>query len=293
MTTGKAQLKFIISMLIFGSIGLFVKAINIPSSVIVLMRAIIGSLFLAIVFVVRKQPLNRKAVLNNLPILGLSGLVLGTNWAFLFEAYRYTTVSAATLLYYSAPVVVFLLSFIIFKEKVGWSKIAGIAAAVIGMIIVNGVGLGGSNPRLGLICGVISALLYAALMLLNKFIKNLSGLESTLAQLIIAAFVMMLYVLLRKENIWSFESGLEIFLLIAVGILHTGIGCYLYFSSMQELSGQTIAVLSYIDPVSALFFSAMFLSERLSAMQMLGALLILGGTAFSQLYKQNSARNKC
>lgn len=280
----KSQFKFIISMFIFGSIGLFVKAINMPSSIIVLMRAIIGSLFLALVVTIRKQPINRKSIVNNLPILALSGLIMGAGWVFLFESYRYTTVSAATLLYYCAPIIVFLLSSIIFKEPLTWSKILGIVAAIIGMVIVNGFGIGGSNPYLGLIFGIVAALLYAALMILNKFIKNLSGLESTLVQLIVAAFVMIVYVLLRHEVKWSFSSGLEIFLLIVLGVLHTGIACYLYFSSMQELPGQTIAMLSYIDPVSALLFSAIFLNERLSLLQILGTFLILGGTAFSQLY---------
>ena len=280
----KAQFKLIISMFIFGSIGLFVKAINMPSSIIVLMRAIIGSLFLALVVAIRKQPINRKSIVNNLPILALSGLIMGASWAFLFETYRCTTVSVATLLYYCAPIIVFLLSPIIFKEPLTWSKILGITSAIIGMVIVNGFGIEGNNPHLGLICGIVSALLYAALMILNKFVKNLSGLESTLAQLIVAAFVMTVYVLLRHEVKWSFSSGLEIFLLIVLGVLHTGIAYYLYFSSMQKLPGQTIAMLSYIDPVSALLFCAIFLNERLSLLQILGTLLILGGTAFSQLY---------
>ena len=279
------QLKFIIAMLIFGSLGLFVRAINMPSSVIVLMRTIIGSLFLALVILIRKRPINRKLILSNFPILALSGLVLGAGWVFLFETYRYTTVSTATLLYYCAPIIVFLLSPVIFKERLTWNKTLGIVAAIIGMSIVNGFGLGGSNPYLGLICGAFSALLYAMLMILNKFIKNLSGLESTLAQLIIAAFVMTFYVLFSHEYTWPFSNGLEIFLLMTLGILHTGIACYLYFSSMRELPGQTIALLSYIDPVSALFFSATFLDERLSFPQIVGALLILGGTAFSQLYQ--------
>lgn len=293
MMKEKSEFKFIISMLIFGSIGLFVKAINMPSSVIVLMRAIIGSLFLILVIITRKQFINRKKILNNLPVLMLSGFVLGAGWVFLFEAYRYTTVSGATLLYYCAPIIVFLLSPILFKESLTWSKIVGIVVAIIGMLIVNGLGIGGSNPYLGLICRVLSALFYATLMILNKFIKNLSGLESTLVQLMIASFVMTVYVLLRHENKWSFNSGMEMFLLITVGILHTGVACYLYFSSIQKLPGQTIAVLSYIDPVSALFFSALFLGERLSLLQILGAFLVLGGTAFSQFYiNQGRAQNQ-
>ena len=292
MFKGKPQINFIISMFIFGSIGLFVKAINMSSWVIVLMRTIIGSLFLVLVFLVRKQPINKESIQNNLLILVLSGLVLGAGWVFLFETYRYTTVSSATLIYYSTPILVFLLSSLIFKEPLTWSKIVGIVAAIIGMVIINGFGIGGSNPYLGLIYGIVSALLYAALIILNKFIKDLSGPESTLAQLIIAAVVMTIYVLFRHEAELSFNSGTEIFLLMTLGILHTGIACSLYFSSIQKLPGQTIAVFSYIDPVSALFFSAIFLNERLSLIQILGALLILGGTAFSQLYNQKSIPNE-
>lgn len=284
MVNRKSQIKFITAMLIFGSIGLFIKAINLPTPVIVLMRTVIGSLFLSIVLLLRKQRISAKLILCNLPILTLCGLVLGGSWVFLFEAYRHTTVGAATLIYYCAPIVVILLSPLILKEKLTWSKIAGVVAAIIGMVIINGKGTGGSNPSLGLTCGLISALLYAALIIFNKFIKNLSGLESTLAQLIVAAFIMIIYVLLTQDDILTFTSGAEVLLLLTLGIVHTGIACYLYFSSIQELSGQTIALLSYIDPVSALFFSAVFLNEKLTAFQIFGALLILGGTAFGQIY---------
>lgn len=284
MRRKKPQLYFIISMLIFGSIGLFVKKISMASWLIVLMRTIIGSIFLIFVLIIGKQPINKASIKNNFSILLLSGLVLGAGWVSLFETYNHTTVSTATLIYYSAPIIVFLLSPVVFKESLNLSKTIGIMAAIIGMILVNGFGIEGSNSHLGLIYGIISALLYATLMILKKFIKDLSGLESTLAQLIIAALVMIIYALYKNEINWSFNNRMEIFSLLILGIFHTGIACYLYFSSMKKLPGQTVAILSYIDPVSALFFSAIFLNERLAPIQILGAFLILGGTAFSQLY---------
>lgn len=285
MSNKKSQIKFIIAMLIFGSIGLFVKAVNLPSDVIVLMRTIVGSIFIALVMLIGRQRINKKGIISNLPVLILSGLVLGGNWAFLFEAYKYTTVSVATLIYYCAPIIVFLLSPIIFRERLTIGKVIGVILAIVGMGIINGIGIGGSNPSLGLICGIVSAALYATLMIVNKFIKDLSGLEVTLSQLIVAAIVMLIYVLIVHKGMVSFGDGKEIALLITVGIVHTGIACYLYFSSMQNLPSQSIAMLSYIDPVSALFFSGIFLGERLSALQLIGAFLILGGTAFSQIYK--------
>ena len=110
----KAKTSVMLAMLMFGSIGLFVRGIALPSSVIALVRGFIGCLFLVTAGVVMKMPVNLKAIRRSwLPLL-LSGAAIGFNWIFLFEAYRYTTVSCATLSYYFAPV--FVLSLIHISE---------------------------------------------------------------------------------------------------------------------------------------------------------------------------------
>ncbi|MHC1746823.1 MAG: DMT family transporter [Cellulosilyticaceae bacterium] len=281
------EIKLVIAMLIFGSIGIFVKNIELPSTVIVLWRTIIGCIFLAGVLLVKREPMDRNGILKNIPQLVVAGIVLGGGWAFLFEAYRYATVSTATLLYYCAPIVVFLLSPFIFKEKISFSQVIGITGAIIGMLIINGTGIKDAASVLGVIYSLIAALLYATLMITNKFIKDLSGLESTFIQLLIASVVMGIYVLMTTGSLWHIPSSDDLMLVLILGIIHTGVACYLYFSSMQKLQGQTISVMSYIDPSSALIFSAIFLDERLSLLQIIGGLLILGGTAFSQLFKFN------
>lgn len=285
MQAVKAELKLIMAMLIFGSIGIFVKAINLPSVEIVLLRTIIGSIFLAIIFLFTGQTMNIKAIIGNLPILIIVGIFLGGNWVFLFKAYNHTTVSIATLLYYSAPIMVFLLSPIIFKEKLTSHKIIGAIITIIGMVVINGINSDGQGLSLGIIYGLLSALFYGLVMITNKFIKNLSGLESSFIQLLIAAIIMIIYTLSTSESALQIPSGYDLIWVVILGVVHTGIACYLYFSSMQELPSQTIAIMSYIDPASALIFSAIFLGERLSMIQILGALMILGGTAYNQLYE--------
>lgn len=281
----KDELKLLLAMLIFGSIGVFVKNINLPSAAIVWWRTIIGGSFLALIFLLTKQPLNIPAIKNNLFLLVAAGAALGGGWALLFESYHLTTVSIGTLLHYTAPAIVFILSPLLFREKMTSNKVVGIVAAILGMIVINGTGTGGTNFSAGVICTLSSALLYALVMILNKYLKGLSGLESTFVQLIVAMLVMAVYTGITTGQLLHRPQGYEIILVAAVGILHTGIGCYIYFSSMQKLPGQTIAIMSYIDPASTLFFSALFLHERLTAFQIFGALLILGGTAFSQLAK--------
>lgn len=281
----KPELNLLVAMLIFGSIGIFVKNINLPSTAIVLWRTIIGSTFLALVFLLTKQPINLQGIKDNLALLIAAGIVLGGGWALLFEAFRLTTVSIAILLHYCAPVVVFILSPILFQEKMTVHKVIGIIAAILGMVIINATGVGGTGFSSGVVCALASAVLHASLMILNKFLKGLSGLESTFFQLIIAMLVMAIYTGITTGRVLHIPTGHDVILVGTVGILHTGIACYIYFSSMQKLPGQTIAIMSYIDPASTLIFSAIFLQERLTILQIVGALLILGGTAFSQLSK--------
>ena len=279
----KAVISFIIAMLIFGSIGIFVKNIELGSASIVLWRTIIGSIFLSMIFVVTKQRINFKGIKKNLIPLVIAGLVLGGEWVFLFEAYTYTTVSTATMIYYCAPLIVFILSPLLFKEKIRLKQVWCIGAAVVGMVLVNGIGAGGLTFSMGVIYALLSAVLYAALMITNKYIDEVTGLESTWCQLIIAAVVMMLYVGFTTGQVFHLPRGNDVWLVLAVGVIHTGIACYLYFSSMQKMPSQSISVLSYIDPCSALIFSMLFLGERMGWMQVLGAILIFGGTLSSQM----------
>jgi hypothetical protein len=66
---------------------------------------------------------------------------------------------------------------------------------------------------------------------------------------------------------------------------HKNIGCYFYFSSIGDLPVQTVSILGYLEPLSALFFAAAFLGESLSYWQWIGAALILGGAAFGELFR--------
>lgn len=278
--------KNIIAMLIFGSVGLFVQAIPMSSSEIVAARTVLGSLFLCGILLIRRQRANWAAVKRNLPMLIVTGIVMGLNWMFLFAAYQYTSVSVATLIYYCAPVIVLLLSPVLLREPLTWPKLVGIAGALIGMVLVNGTQTGGIDPQKGFVCGLLAAIFYAGLILLNKRITNVPATEKTLVQLLSAAVVMGAYVLTTHNGAWELPQGTGLLALLVIGFVHTGIAYLLYISSMSELPGQTVALCSYIDPASALLFSAIFLHEHLTAVQLLGAVLILGGSAFGELYRK-------
>ena len=201
----KAKVNVIAAMLMFGSIGLFVRGIALPSSVIALVRGVIGCFFLVTVGSLMKQPVTWKAVKSNWLVLVLSGAAIGFNWIFLFEAYRYTMVSCATLSYYFAPVFVILVSPVVLGEKLTKRKLCCAAGAVIGMILVSNVLFldQGENGLIGIFFGLMAAVLYASVMILNKFMKGLSGLETTAAQLGVAAVILLPYTLLTSAEPFS------------------------------------------------------------------------------------------
>lgn len=282
------KLRLIATMLIFGSIGVFVKNVHLPSSGIAFLRGMIGSLFLLAfsIFVKQNKP-SWQSIKKNGLLLILSGAAIGFNWIFLFQAYKYTTISNATLSYYFAPVFVMILAPFVLKEKLTPVKVGSIITAMIGLFLVVNIhggstDVGAYQHTIGILYGLSAAALYASAILMNKFIKNLSGFETTLIQLMVASLVLLPYTFFKDQlNLSDLTANSLIFILI-LGVVHTGVAYFLYFTSIQELKGQTIAVLSYIDPISAVLIAAVFLGESMSPIQIAGGVLILGSTYMSE-----------
>ena len=271
------------AMLVFGTIGLFVKNIGFPSSFISFARALTGSIFIALFMLVSGHGLDKKSVLKNLKLLIPSGIAMAFNWICLFEAYRFTGVAVGTLCYYMAPVIVVVLSPVFLKEKLTAINITSVLAAVVGAVLISGVVSGSAKSAKGILLGLAAAALYSTVVMINKFVKNLSPIETTFVQLLTAAVTMIPYILLTEDvTTFVFDRRSVIFTLI-VGVFHTGIVYMIYFSSVQKIPAQTTAVFSYIDPVTAIILSAVVLGERLDAVQLIGTFLILAATLFNEL----------
>lgn len=281
-----AIMKLALAMLIFGSIGVFRRYIPLSSAWMACVRGVIGTLFLVGIVMLSKKRVDQKAVRKNLLPLLISGAAIGVNWILLFEAYRYTTVAVATLCYYMAPVLVILLAPVLLKEKMTVKKSVCAAVAVLGMLFVSGIFEGGATAGgsgSGILFGLGAAMFYATAMLTNKFLKDISAYDKTIVQLGTAAVVVAPYALLTGGvQEFSVLTMPQILLLLAVGIVHTGVAYWLYFGSMDSLSGQTVAVYSYIDPAFAVVLSVLVLKEETGVLGIVGAILILGSTLFSE-----------
>jgi len=280
----KYKIQFVLSMIIFGTMGLVVRYIDLSSSETALLSSSIGCLFLMIVFFMRKKTIPWKLVKANACILFFSGIALGGNWMFLYQAYDHTTLTNATLGYYFAPVFVMILSPVILKEQLPTKKIICIGVAIVGMVMIvgNGVSASGTEDLLGIFFGLLAAACYAALMLLNKFIRLMGRLEITIIQLGITALLLLPYVFFTEGfGIFGVSKSSVPFIII-LGIVNTGIGFWLFFSGMEKLKGQSIAMLSYVDPFVAILISAVILQEHMTIVQMLGGTLLLGSTFISE-----------
>jgi drug/metabolite transporter (DMT)-like permease len=276
-------------MIIFGTMGLVVKYIDLSSSETALLSSSIGCLFLVFVFFIMKKSIQWKLVKVNASTLFLSAVALGGNWVFLYQSYDHTTLANATLGYYFAPVFVMVLSPVVLKELLPIKKIVCIGVAILGMLLIigNGISASGKDDLLGILFGLVAAAFYAALMLLNKFIQNMGMLEITIIQLGTTALLLFPYVLFTEGFGILGVSRSSIPFIILLGVVNTGIGFWLFFSGMLKLKGQSIAMLSYVDPFVAILISAVILQEKMTIIQIIGGTLLLGSTFISEINSMN------
>ena len=283
--SNRSRLMMVASMAIFGTLAPFVRRIGVTSGELALYRALMAAALIGIFLLVTRQKIPFAAIKKEIPLLLLSGMAMGFNWILLFQAYKYTTVSVATLSYYFAPVIVTILCPIIFRERLTKKQIICFVMSTLGLVLITGIGdLTGANSHLtGILFGLGAASLYATVIMLNKFIKNVEGIHRTFLQFLAAIVVLVPYVTLTSGFNLGVMDGAGWLCLLVVGFIHTGITYCLYFSSLKDIPGQKAAILSYIDPLIAVIISVTILGESMNLVQIVGGALILGFTLWNEL----------
>ena len=275
--------QYLLAMTIFGTIGLFVKFIDLPSTVIALSRGALGTFFLLLVLQFMKQKMDTESIKRNFKHLFIAAVALGFNWIFLFEAYRLTSIATATLAYYMAPVILILVSPLILKEHVSIAKWLCVICALIGMTLIAGVWEGSDRIAFGgITMGLLAACFYATIVINNKFLKDINPYDSAIVQLGIAALVLLPYVTFTVDFTSLTLDTQTIGLTLIVGVVHTGVAYWLYFSALPKLEAARIAIFSYIDPAIAILLSVFVLMEPMTTHAMIGAVLILGAALTSE-----------
>ena len=269
----KERIMIIISMLLFGSLGLFITNTSLLSSEITLFRGLIGGFFVLIysrLFSKHKSITTNKEKLISV----LVGVLIGINWVLLFEGYKLLNVSTATILYYMAPIVLIFYGVFLFKEKISFFQVFAVFLAFFGLVlVVDNISLS-DQKTLGILMALSAAIIYASVMSINKHLKKIDVFERVWIQLLSAGISIIPYVLLQNNGNFDYRLN-DWIIAVVLGVFHTGVAYSLFYTALNKLSHSSVAILSYIDPVSALFFATVFLQEQLNALQWGGALLIL------------------
>ena len=280
-------ISYLAALLLFGSNGIVASAIALPSADIVLLRTFLGALSLAAVLLAtQRHGLEGTRRPREAAAIAVSGAALGASWIFLFQAYRLIGVGISSLLYYCGPIIVMVLSPVLFGERLSAGKIAGFIAVACGAFLIAAQGLGGNLPVAGIACGAASALCYAIMVVASKGAPHIEGLENSTIQ-VVAAFATALVLSLATQGVPSFLTGTAAHInwgaVAMLGLVNTGIGCLLYFGAVAKLPVQTVAVVGYLEPLSAVVFSTLLLHEAVTPVRLMGASLIIGGALFCEL----------
>ncbi len=279
-----ALIKYLCAVLLFGLNGIVAAHIALSSYEIVFLRTMIGSLLLIVLFRISRGRFHLRDNKRDAAFIVLSGAAMGTGWMFLYEAYQQIGVSLASLLYYCGPVIVMILSPLFFKEKLTLPKVTGFIIVLTGIIMVNGSPAAGGENVWGLFCGAMSALMYFVMVTLNKQSRKITGMENAVIQLAVSFLTVAVFAGIRQAFVIHIPAEAWPWILL-LGIVNTGIGCYLYFSPLSKLPVQTVAVCGYLEPLSAVLFSVLLLGEKLTAVQIAGAVCIIGGAMIGELVK--------
>ncbi len=293
MNLAAERIKYILAVVLYGTIGLFLRFAGIPSEIAAMCRGILGSLFIFLYLKLRGRRIDREAVRANRKWLLIGGVSLGLNWIFLFAAYVQTTVAIASLCNYMAPLIVILIAPAVLGERADWRKLLCAAAAFAGIVFVSGVWNGSVGSPSGVIMGLLAAVCFVVIVISNRKLHGISALDKSVVQLALSAVTILPYVLVRNLGTPLSSDIRTVLIVLMLGVVHTGFAYCLYFSGMASLPVQTVAILGYLEPVVSVLCSAFFLKESMGAAGWIGAVLIIGAAVVSESLKpKNTEKEK-
>lgn len=279
------RIKLTVVMLLWGSIGIFTRCINLSPVMIAFLRAVISLPLLWII--IKMKDVGQKIVIKEaIPYL-ISGVMLGLAWAALFYGYKKMSISTAIVIYNMCPVYVMILSPLVLKEKISNLQKIVIGISFVGLLLVIGITRLDNGQMTGAIFSGISGILYACIVMMNRWNRTkTSYTKATFVQMVAATIILLPCIALEGDinGILSLDPVGYVFILV-LGIVHTGIAYSLYFSVYDKMSSMEIATYSYLEPAFGIILSLLVLREMMTLSQVIGAGLILGSTYLGEYAK--------
>ena len=286
------RIKYTLAVILYGTIGMFLRYVHIPSEIVAMCRGIIGSIFIFLFLKTRGKNMDWQAVRANLKWLVIAGISLGLNWIFLFAAYIKTTVAIASLCNYMAPVIVILIAPLVLQEKLDKRKMPCVLAALIGIVLVSGFWNGSIGSMVGVVMGLLAAACFVVIVICNRKLQAIPALDRSVIQLAVSALTILPYALIKNWGTAITLDTTSVLIILLLGLVHTGAAYCLYFSGMATLPVQTVAILGYLEPVVSVLCSVFFLHEVMGIAGWIGAVLIIGAAVVSETLKPIEPANE-
>lgn len=282
MNLALERIKYIAAVVLYGTIGMLLRYVALPSEIVAMCRGVIGSVFILLYIKARHQQMDWRAIRRNGKWLIIAGISLGLNWVFLFAAYMQTSVAIASLCNYMAPIIVILIAPIVLKERLDKRKVPCVIAAFVGIVLVSGVWNGTAGSASGVFMGLLAAVSFVVIVICNRKLSDIPALDKSVIQLALSAITILPYVLIKNREAALAADMRSVLIIIILGLVHTGAAYCMYFSGMGSLPVQTVAVLGYLEPAVSVLCSALFLHEPMGAAGWIGAIMIIGAAVVSE-----------
>lgn len=258
------------AMLIWGSVGVFVRIAAQPAATIVFVRVFTAFLVLALFALLRKQPFS---FAGHGPLAVLSGIFIAANWLFFFKSIQTTTIGNAVLTYYMAPVLAILWARLFLKERLERRFFQAIPLAGAGVVLMTSeysFSLS-SNDFIGILFGLAGAFFYSFVVVMAKYMSGITPRNLVMVQMGVSSLFFLPFVLFDPPTLTLPSTSA----MITMGVVHSALALSIYFSSLQKIKIQHASILSYIDPASALLYAYLIFQETPGLYTLLGGACIL------------------
>lgn len=282
------RVKLLLVMVIWGSLGVFTRTIPLSALNLAFLRALIA---LPVLFAAMKMGSQRKVTLKRLRPYIVSGVLLGFGWLTLFYGFKHTNISTAVIIYNMCPVYVMIGAPIFLKESISRIQIAVIVISFIGLFLIVGNNLLEGAGYMGMMLSAVSGMCYAVIVLINRNIKDrVDNRYATFVQILTAMLVLLPFVVYDGTIYSVIElSGVQLFLTVLLGVVHTGVAYTMFFSLYAHMKSVEIVSYSYFEPLFGVLMGVLFIGEILSIWQIAGGILILGSTYIGEHLKSRQA----
>ncbi len=275
----------LLSGMLWGCMGVFVRVLNkqgIASMDIVFLRAIVTAVAMVIFLFIFHRRMLKIHWKDFWCFLG-TGIASITFFNFCyFKAIMMTSLSVAAVLLYTAPAIVMILSYILFREAFTVRKVIAIVMTFFGCMLVTGMlGQQQAITTTGLLYGLGAGLGYAFYSIFSRYAleKGYHSLTITCYTFIVTTVVSVFFTNVSKVSMVVFSSPLYVMLTVALGLICTVAPYLLYTLGLQEVDNSHAAIIASIEPVTATVLGFVVFGEDITVVKMMGMILVLGGMA--------------